>query len=57
MRRALRHVPLEAVAEKNAYLSTAVNRARFVKEVASGKIQAGNPKVRVIEGIQEFAAD
>ncbi len=56
MRRALAHVPLEAVAQKNADLSAALNRARFVQEVASGKIQAGNSKIRVIEGIQEFAA-
>ncbi len=54
--RALGHVPLEAVAEKNADLPAAVNRARFVQEVASDKIQAGNSKIRVIEGIQEFAA-
>ncbi len=56
LRRDLGHVPLEAVAEKNANLPPAVNRARFVQEVASGKIQAGNSKIRMIEGIQEFAA-
>ncbi len=50
------HIPLEAVAEKNANLSAAVNRARFVQEVASGKIQTRNSKIWVIEGIQEFAA-
>jgi len=55
-RRALGHAPLEAVAEKDTNLSATVNRARFVEEVASGKVQAGNPQVRVIEGIQEFAA-
>jgi hypothetical protein len=47
---------LEAVAEENADLPAAVYGARFVQEVASGKIQAGNSKIRVIEGIQEFAA-
>lgn len=56
MRRALGPVPLEAVAEKHTDLPAAINRARFVQEVASGKIQAGNSKIRVIEGIQEFAA-
>ena len=48
------NVRLEAVPEKNADLPAAVNRARFVQEVASGKIQAGNSKIRVIESIQEF---
>jgi hypothetical protein len=47
---------LEAVAEKNADLPAAVNRARFVQEVTSGKIQAGNSKIRMIESIQEFAS-
>ena len=55
MRRAFGHVPLEAVAEKNTDLPAAIDRARFIQEVAPGKIQAGNSKIRVIEGIQEFA--
>ena len=50
------HLSLEAVAEKDTDLPAAVNRARFIEEVASGQVQAGNPEVRVVEGIQEFAA-
>jgi hypothetical protein len=56
MWRAFGHVPLEAVAEKNTNLPAAVNRARFVEEVASAQIQTRDPKVRVVESIQEFAA-
>src|ERR1700741_3953416 len=57
MRRALGHVPLEAVAEKNTDLPAAINRPRFVEDVASAQIQTRDPKVRVIEGVQEFAAN